>query len=545
MKTRLIVLLLLSMSFSAITILPETARGTTLHVGGAGSGNYTTIQGAIDAASPGDTVYVYSGTYYENVVVNKTISLVGEDRNSTIIDGDGTGIVLHISANWANVTDLTATKSGSNRITDAGIRLYIATHCYVANNTVVGNENGILLQSAFYNTIKGNVANGNNKSGIRLRSSQWNNITANALSGNLEGILITDYSQDNTITDNSVAGNVEGIYLVHSYDSTVAFNQVTQNVDAGIRISHSTRNSVAHNEVRNNSHGIELQESSWVAVANNDVSLNRDGISLDSCDNNTISNNTVSSSNWIGIGLWSSEDNWVFHNNLVSNEEQARDFTLRGNYWDSGYPSGGNYWSDYGGTDRKSGSQQDSPGGDGIGDTPYDIKTGIVRYPDHEDTDSRDRYPLMSPFVAPPYIYPNQPPVCGIDNPDVGANVSRRYAIEGSALDHDGIVERVEIRVDGNDWIRAVGTTTWSFNWDSRTVPDGNHVIHARSYDGSEYSVESSVAVNVSNPVHEESIFVQVWFWVTVTVVAAFVAIVLALNRTGWGKRPPQDDPPI
>ncbi|MEE9340745.1 MAG: hypothetical protein V3V21_03685, partial [Thermoplasmata archaeon] len=67
MKTRLVVLLLLSMSISAITILPATASATTLYVGGAGPGNYTTIQGAIDNATPGDSVYVYGGTYYEHL----------------------------------------------------------------------------------------------------------------------------------------------------------------------------------------------------------------------------------------------------------------------------------------------------------------------------------------------------------------------------------------------------------------------------------------------------------------------------------------------
>ena len=64
-----------------------TPLGKTLYVGGSGAGNYTTIQSAIDDANSGDTVFVYSGIYFENVIVNKTISLTGEDRNSTIIDG--------------------------------------------------------------------------------------------------------------------------------------------------------------------------------------------------------------------------------------------------------------------------------------------------------------------------------------------------------------------------------------------------------------------------------------------------------------------------
>ena len=79
-----------SMSFS---------RGKTLYVGGSGGDNYTQIQHAIDNASDGDTVFVYNGTYYENVVVDKSIQLIGEDKNTTIIDGGGNDDVVHVSNN--------------------------------------------------------------------------------------------------------------------------------------------------------------------------------------------------------------------------------------------------------------------------------------------------------------------------------------------------------------------------------------------------------------------------------------------------------------
>jgi len=63
--------------------------GNTLYVGGSGLNNYTRIQDAIDNASDWDTVFVYNGSYYENVLVDKSISLIGEDRNLTFIDGSG------------------------------------------------------------------------------------------------------------------------------------------------------------------------------------------------------------------------------------------------------------------------------------------------------------------------------------------------------------------------------------------------------------------------------------------------------------------------
>ena len=77
---------LIGISFVPHTVSDEPVRGITLYVGGSGPGNYTMIQNAIDDASAGETVFVYNGTYFENVIVNKTIDVIGEERNNTIIE---------------------------------------------------------------------------------------------------------------------------------------------------------------------------------------------------------------------------------------------------------------------------------------------------------------------------------------------------------------------------------------------------------------------------------------------------------------------------
>ena len=81
-----------------------TSRGNWLYVGGSGPGNYTRIQDAINASSDGDTVFVYNGTYYENVVVDKSINLIGEDKNITIIDGNGSRDVILLTRFSEGVT---------------------------------------------------------------------------------------------------------------------------------------------------------------------------------------------------------------------------------------------------------------------------------------------------------------------------------------------------------------------------------------------------------------------------------------------------------
>ena len=87
--------------------IQSLSSGKTLYVGGSGPGNYTKIQDAIDEASDGDTVFVYddSSPYYEKLVVDKSINLIGEDKYTTIIDGRNSGVVVQITADRVNISE--------------------------------------------------------------------------------------------------------------------------------------------------------------------------------------------------------------------------------------------------------------------------------------------------------------------------------------------------------------------------------------------------------------------------------------------------------
>jgi len=87
-------------TISSSEIIKTCRFGITLYVGGSGPGNYTRIQDAIDDASDGDTVFVYSGIYYENIIINKTISLEGENRDKPVIDGDKHNDVVTIASDY-------------------------------------------------------------------------------------------------------------------------------------------------------------------------------------------------------------------------------------------------------------------------------------------------------------------------------------------------------------------------------------------------------------------------------------------------------------
>jgi parallel beta-helix repeat protein len=144
--------------------------------------------------------------------------------------------------------------------------------------------------------------------------------------------------------------------------------------------------------IKNYGYGIYLVSSSNNSISGNNITANNwYGIYLYSSSNNSISGNNITN-NMDGIYLYSSSNNRFYHNNLIDNTQQVY-FGTTGyaNVWDDGYPSGGNYWSDYVGVDVKSGPNQDLPGSDSIGDTPYII-----------DANNTDHYPLMNPYGAPP-----------------------------------------------------------------------------------------------------------------------------------------------
>ena len=172
------------------------------------------------------------------------------------------------------------------------------------------------------------------------------------------------------VLDNVILNAGLGIYLNSSYGNNIAWNRIVENVD-GIGLRDSPDNNITENRIENN-HGAEGGAGMWLWKAN--------------CTGNRIVGNTIIG-NWAyGVGLEQSASNNLFQrNNFIDNTDQVvlYDNTTE-NVWDSGYPEGGNYWSDYDGVDLFRGVEQDVNGSDGIGDTGYGI-----------DPSNVDHYPLM------------------------------------------------------------------------------------------------------------------------------------------------------
>ena len=398
-KTLSIVLTLLTTSMLAVTLFTQMVKpepGTVIIV----PDHYPSIQEALYAADPGDEIMVRNGTYHEWITVNQTVSIFAEYKHGALVDGlniDNT--IFRVIADNVSITDFRIRNAGNNPSDSAGISLENVDNCFVANNVLTENFFGVLVSLSNNNSIIGNFISSDQNLGYDV---------------------------------------ADGIYLSSSTGNYVAWNNASANKGDGMRLVNSNYTIITENIVAGNGYS---GPSSY-----------GNGILFYHSYYNTITGNNITDNQYGGIDLdYDTPDNIFYHNNFINNGEYhgKQVVTRPGSYntWDDGYPSGGNYWSDY--EERYPDAKERD--GSGIWDTPYVIDP---------DPNNIDRFPLIAPYpterdMIPPeiisvdYMPTCPPPLVDSSTPRAGEPVY----VEANVSDPSG-VDKVSLccRADGGEW---------------------------------------------------------------------------------------------
>jgi parallel beta-helix repeat protein len=319
--------------------------------------DYPTIQGAIGNASDGDTIYVkkgiYDGPINQTIVINKTLSLMGENPETTILNLHPAWVVqswdftmtpvygyeqsVEIQASDVKISGFTFKGPGNFYVT--GYNTQISNNVITVYLWLVGSKD-----NASHNKIRSITVGGSG-----------NTVSKNTFTGGID----VRFGSLHTICDNLVT-NGSCIGLVESSNNKI-FNNTVKNCKIGIAIHLTSSGNAVYDNI----------------LFNNEIGL---AIHIDGNNNAIYENYVANSSCGVVVGRHSTggKNTSVYHNNFVDNIEQIR-IESRANNYGSIFDNGkeGNYWSNYSGTDND---------GDGIGDTPFII-----------DGDRQDNYPLMEP----------------------------------------------------------------------------------------------------------------------------------------------------
>jgi parallel beta-helix repeat protein len=229
---------------------------------------YQFIQDGIDNSQSDDIIYVFNGTYYENIIINKKTTITGEHKENTIIDGQNLGKVLGITANRVIIDTFTIQNCG-NYFQDAGIYIR-STHNTIQNIIFRNNTEAIHLWDAQSNTIQHNTIIGC-KYGIYLITSDMNTIKNCIFSNNQQAITLEDSSQ-NDINGNNISNNIDGITLIQScHFNTINGNDIIENSNYGIFLDRlfDKRNEIYHNNFIENYFNAYFEISLWNHWDNN------------------------------------------------------------------------------------------------------------------------------------------------------------------------------------------------------------------------------------------------------------------------------------
>ena len=267
------------------------SAGDILYVGGSGPNNYTTIQSAISDAVDGDTVFVYddSAPYFEKLLIDVPINLIGEDRDTTVIDGimvNNHLPVIKIISDFVSIQGFSLVETDPNQYGqyNDGILIF-SDNNEIKDNIIKDNIVGIQLGenypsgiSPHNNVITGNIIEDNVLAGILLdEGSSYNTISHNTITSNHHGIFLhSGENKNNVISFNKISNSVQlGIWLLYNDNkNSIHHNIFINNNDADIFLEDSFQNNISKNNFFDNKKEIILSGDIWELIMGNSLKSN-------------------------------------------------------------------------------------------------------------------------------------------------------------------------------------------------------------------------------------------------------------------------------
>ena len=505
-----------------IDFLPLAYNVASGHVHNINKGtNYTTIQAAINDASPGNEIHVDSGTYYENIKVDRSVTLIGAGADATIVQAaNANDHVFSVTVNSVNMTGFKIT--GATADQKAGIFLNSSSNNTLTGNKVSNNYYGIYLYGGSNNNnLIGNIVNSNGY-GIYIISSSNNILNYNTVSSNGGvGIGLEDQAVGNDFNNNIVRSNGgDGISIrwmgsggyfnnntvssnagngIDMLEGCAAFinNTISSNVGTGIFMYEGGAGYITNNNISSNggdgiydrSYGFESKYNNNIVNSNSGI-----GIYLSSPYGIKVTNNTLSMNAVAGIyvGYWGGND---IYNNFFNNSINVDFYEYRINNWNTtktpgtniiGGPNlGGNYWAHPSGTGFSQTCMDSDI--DGICDSAYTL-----------DSNNIDFLPLALSSI----------PSIRVVSPDGGENWTRgsTQMIRWNYTVSPGPNVRIELLKNGllNSVLNSStsigssgsGSYTWQINMTQ--TPDADYKVRINSTANSTYTDTSNTNFIIS-----------------------------------------------
>ena len=316
-----------AIAFVFVTITAGAVGAKTITVSDSGAADYKSIQEAVNHTSEGDTILVYSGTYIENIEINKKLTIVSHSGNmddTIVLAADSNDHIFHVTANNVIISgfNLTGANSTIKNSETSGIYLDGVHDCIITDNKLSNNTVGVFLDESSNSTLSNNIAS-DNSIGIFLIRSSNNTLNSNTVSNNTYCIVL-DYYSNNVLSNNNASNNNHGImFYYYSDNNALIANTANSNNDHGIYLNESSNNMLEGNIANSNSgHGIYLKSSINNTLKNNTANSNTFyGIFLDPSKNKTVNTDIITADfkycKFLGD---SSNNNTISDNHLTDNE---------------------------------------------------------------------------------------------------------------------------------------------------------------------------------------------------------------------------------